>query len=311
MRRITAIFFCATLGMFPALADAQPEEDATPAPDAEAPPAESAPAEDARTLFMEGQEAYESGDYETAIDRWQRAYALEPRAAFLYNLAQAYGRLGRVEEERDALGRFIDEADPSNGVLPQARARHAMLGERLARTSVHLSGAPDGGTVLIDGEDRGRTPHPDPFRVTPGRHEIIVRVPGFEDFVSVVVTRAGETTEVPVSMREAITVSTGPHTAGAGYGLLATGGGLIALGAVMGGVAVSTADGAARGTSDGDRAKSFALIADIGIIGGVAAAGTGLVLVLIDGGDDEEGTATVVLPTVSPDSVGIVAAGRF
>ena len=55
--------------------------------------ASTASAQEARELFTQGQAAYETGDYETAVSSWERAYELDPRPLLQYNLAQAYERL--------------------------------------------------------------------------------------------------------------------------------------------------------------------------------------------------------------------------
>jgi tetratricopeptide (TPR) repeat protein len=71
----------------------------------------------ARDLFLRGQAAYRQGDYATAAELWSQAYAMDPRPQLQYNLAQAYGRLGRMEEERAALERFIAETSPDDPLL--------------------------------------------------------------------------------------------------------------------------------------------------------------------------------------------------
>jgi len=64
--------------------------------------ADAGPTADARSLFRAGQELYRRGDYETAIAHWSAAYELDPRPLLQFNLSQAYGRMGKLVEERAA-----------------------------------------------------------------------------------------------------------------------------------------------------------------------------------------------------------------
>ena len=71
---------------------------------------------EARALFERGQSVYHEGDYETALEAWTRAYELSGRAAILYNIAQAHGRLGRFLDEKRALERFLEEYAASRNI---------------------------------------------------------------------------------------------------------------------------------------------------------------------------------------------------
>ncbi len=60
----------------------------------------------ARELYENGAMLYEEGRYEDAIAAWEEAYDLSERAALLYNIANAYERIGDYEAALDALGRY-------------------------------------------------------------------------------------------------------------------------------------------------------------------------------------------------------------
>lgn len=279
--------------------------------------------EDARALFARGQTAYRQGDYDAAITAWTSAYTQDPRPLLQYNLAQAYERLGQLVEAKTALEKYVAEADPSDPNQGDARARLSSLRERLARTGVTLTGGPEGATILIDGEDKGRTPRPDAISVAPGNHRVVIRLAGYADFNSTVVVPAGQAVAVAIEMTASAvsggngdtgsgdtgsgdaggTVGTGGgHGGTAGGGdaqpagggsvlptvLLITGGGVAALGLTVGILAYVRAGNAtsSEGTQ-ADGARRFALIADIGMGVGVITAAIGLVLMLTGGSDDE------------------------
>lgn len=271
--------------------------------------------EDARAHFLRGEAAYETGDYETAAQEWQRAYQLDPRPALQYNLAQAYERLGRLDDAVRAYRIYIENTTAEDPRMQTARARLASLEQRVSQTSIVVTGGPEGASIFIDGQDRGRLPHPDPFRVEPGSHRIVVRAQGFEDFVSVVAVSPGQSAQVPVEMRPG-TSGTASTTGGGGISpvgiiVASVGGAALIAGAITGGLALSTAGDAPSSTgAQADDARMLALVTDILIpVGAVAAvAGVVLMFVLQDGGG---GSASLVVPVVGPDYAGLAVSGAF
>jgi hypothetical protein len=284
---------------------------ASPAP-------EDAPAEatgqDARALFLRGQEAYQHGDYEASVELWAEAYAIDARPALQYNLAQAYGRLGRLEEEQTALELYIASASPDDPLLAPARARIATLRERLARTALRIEGGVDGATLFVDGEERGRLPLGEPLSVGPGSHRIEATAPGYARFQASAHVPGGEIVSVAVTMRESARRAPVPTSS---IILWSAGGGVLAAGGILGIVALKKADGAAPGTSAADTAHGMAIGADIAMSVGVAAAATGLVLFLVRGDVEEEDAASAsrlrmgFTPLVSANGAGIGLDGRF
>ena len=267
--------------------------------------------EDARTLFQQGQTAYAQGDYEAAIRDWSRAWELDPRPLLQFNLSQAFERLGRIEEAVGALDQYLAHSDAADEHQADARARQAMLRERIERTSIHLVGGPDGAVILVDGEDHGRTPHPDAFRVRPGSHSIVVRAEGYADFTASVVVPAGDTAEVQVTLSAAAGgggIPIGPIV------LLSAGGAAIVAGAVLGGVAFSGAQSAFDGTPQAADARTLAAAADVTFAIGAAAAIAGVVwLVVAPGGAPSEasGTTLSIRPYGGTGGAGVAVDGRF
>ncbi len=283
-----------------------------------------ASAQEARDLFLAGQSAYQQGNYEAAIDAWRRAYELDPRPALQYNLAQAYGRLGRAEEEQAALQRFVDAA-PAAGTpeddpqLTNARARLAAIEARVRRTGISLSGVPEGAEVRVDDEAQTTSSEwADPVQVEPGPHRVVVRLAGHHDFAASVVVRAGDVLLVPVQMMElpdTVVVEEG-HSGMrlAAVLTMSLGGAGLAAGGTLGLLALKKADGEIEGTPEGDRAMGFALGSDIALYSGAALAATGLVLLIVDNhrdGDGDGAAAVGLSPLVGAGTVGLAVDGRF
>lgn len=278
---------------------------------------EDAQPEDARTLFQRGQTAYSQGDYDAAIEQWSRAWELDPRPLLQFNLSQAYERLGRLPEAIAALETYLEHADPSDQYQADARARLSALRERVGRTSVRIVGGPEGATILVDGEDRGRTPRPDAIQVTPGSHRIVVQREGYEDFVSSVAVPAGQSLEVTVEMaaaEAAVAQDGGGELPIVPIILFSAGGAALVAGAVMGGIALSEAENApGRDSAEADSARGLALGADITMGAGVALGVAGLIVLLVtDSGSGEQQVERVsVAPWGGESGGGVAIAGSF
>ncbi|MCC6874200.1 MAG: PEGA domain-containing protein [Sandaracinaceae bacterium] len=275
--------------------------------------ASEAAAQDARAHFMRGQACYDTGDYPCAVREWSTAYGIDPRPLLQFNLAQAYERLGQLQEAIDSYERYVNSADTDPDRMSAARARIAALRDRLRNTSIRLSGGQEGAQIILDGQDRGRLPHPDPLPVTPGSHRIVIRLQGFQDFVSTIAVSAGQSVDVPVEM---VSGESGRASTGGGgismIGIIvAASGAAVAIGgAITGGLALASADASVVPTDGAaNDARTLALVTDILIPVGAVAAVTGLVLmfVLPEGG----GGSAQVVPVVGPGLAGVSVLGQF
>lgn len=208
----------------------------------------------AREAFRRGEAAYSAGNYETAIREWKAAYAADARPRIQFNLSQAYERLGQLQDAIGALERFLESGDPDDPTYSDANARLVALRQRLSQTGVVVRGGAEGGEIMVDETDWGRTPRPDRIKVTPGSHVLVVRWPSGREFRTNVVVPAGQVIEVNVpddSQGDAAGATQDP-TGPAAY--------------------TSGAQGTADTTAD-DKRKALLFY---GIGGGVAAAGVGL-----------------------------------
>ncbi len=123
----------------------------------------------AREHFARGTTAFQQGDNDAAITEWNAAYAEDPRPLIQYNLSQAFERAGRLPEAITALDTYLQHAEANDPNQPDARARIVSLRERISHTSVRIVGGPENATILIDDEDKGRTPRPDRMAGTTDR----------------------------------------------------------------------------------------------------------------------------------------------
>ncbi len=136
-----------------------------------------APSADAQESFARGALAYKEARYEDAIDAFTEAYRLDAKPALLYNIAQAYERLGDVPNALRAYRDFL-----RHGVAEQDRTlietRIQNLEKRLRARGlqqVSVFSQPAGATVVIDDEKRGATPWTG--ELAPGRHVLVLEHP--------------------------------------------------------------------------------------------------------------------------------------
>lgn len=89
----------------------------------------AAPDDRARVLYLRGDRLYQEGNYDDAAVAFQESYDLSGRPALLFNLANVYERLGRLEEALAALRRFAPDAPEHQ--QSTVNSRIASIEERL------------------------------------------------------------------------------------------------------------------------------------------------------------------------------------
>ncbi len=97
-------------------------------PAGEAPP-QGGPEHDdqaARWLFNSAREAFEAGDYESALDRFEQSYRLSNRPALLYNIGTTLDRLRRDADALAAFERYL-ELVPDSANRSEIEARVIVL----------------------------------------------------------------------------------------------------------------------------------------------------------------------------------------
>ena len=87
--------------------------------------------EQAKRLFDFGAAEYTQGNYEAAIDDWQKSYDLSREPLIYENLGNAYERLGKNKQARDALSKWRDVAPAAERGILDRRIQN--LDKRIAR----------------------------------------------------------------------------------------------------------------------------------------------------------------------------------
>jgi tetratricopeptide (TPR) repeat protein len=83
-------------------------------------------ADDAKSHFKQGKAYEEAGAFARAAEEFEAAYALDPRAEILFDIAQAYRLAGNRQRAIDNFRRFLD-AHPDGKAADEARVLVAEL----------------------------------------------------------------------------------------------------------------------------------------------------------------------------------------
>lgn len=134
-------------------------------------------AAEAQLHFTIGTTSFRAREYPDALDHFLRAYRLAPTASTAFNVAQTYLMMHREEEAFRFFHEFLARPDGRPEARTVAERVLAELTPRVCRVEVRSD--PPGAAVYLDRVelgDLGVTPRV--IAVTPGPHEVIVRLPG-------------------------------------------------------------------------------------------------------------------------------------
>ncbi|MCB9751253.1 MAG: tetratricopeptide repeat protein [Myxococcales bacterium] len=106
VRPATSLSLSLALALPPSAALAAPDGDASGDVAATAPDAADG---DAASLRTQAIERFNAKDYDAAINLFERAYAVEPRPSFIFNVGRVYEEKGDYERAIERYTRFLEE----------------------------------------------------------------------------------------------------------------------------------------------------------------------------------------------------------
>jgi hypothetical protein len=302
---------------------------ASPASHAQAPKEDRAAAE---SLFAEGRQLLQTGDYERACTKFEASQRLEPALGTSLNLADCYDKVGRTASAWAEFKSAAAAAQKAGDALRKNTAleRAGILEPRLTRLRIEL--ADPSVSVLQNGEPANPALIGSAIPVDPGNYRFEARAPGKAPWTeSIEVRGEGALIEVKIpllpveldlppvpALPEPAPSGPPPMTSGSAQGqrtlawvLGGVGVASIATGAVFGTLAASSwakaqdscGDYPYECTPDGlehaDDASTRATVATVGFALGAAALGTSVVLFVTDEDEPEPATVAVGLGAVS------------
>jgi len=285
----------------------------------------------ARALALEGHTALTNKNYATAADRFARADALVHAPTLVVDWARALQGLGRFVEAHEkyelVLREGVDSTSPKSWLhaLEDAKKELDMLKPRLAWVTVVLK-EPADATVKIDGVLVPPAAVGVKRAADPGFPKVVVTAPGYEGFEQTLTVGPGEEKSLEVTLKKLPEVAAPVTTSQdiyrprqktearrvASFVLLAGGGAALAGGGVFGALALHKKSQLDSECMDGGRCRSssepkiktyhtYGTISGVALSVGVAAVGTGLVLLLTEPKAEETARAGVtVRPLIGP-----------
>lgn len=266
----------------------------------------------ARELFRAAEAAFSRGEYRAAALAFEAADEKSPSGGAMYNAGVAWDKAGEPARAADALARALASGELTDARLADARRQLAALEKRLGLLSVV---APAGTTFTVAHTKDGRAPGK--VHLAPGEHPVrIVRPSGQRETRVIRVTPAQQSkldlNDEPIEEATGapLTRDVAPKTPSASsappWGWILVGAGAASAGA---GVYLLTRGVSARDDFDHsnrtdqdahDRAITYRTWSTVALLGGIALAGTGTILVLTAPGGSERGGVSV---SVGPGSV--------
>jgi hypothetical protein len=320
--------------------------------------AEPSGTERAQQLFDEGRELMKQQRFPEACAKLAESQELDPGGGTLLNLGICRKSEGRTATAYQLLTEALAQAQAAgrNDRVATAKRHLAELAPLLSRLVIDL---PPGGlhqdtVVELDGSALSQADIARPLELDPGEHELRASEPGFESFSAKIVlggnadvqrvaipalTPIGPAPEPEIVMppmppepaatprkAEPAPVAndrdTSAHHSTLAYALIAGGGASLAVGAYLGGLALSqqsTSNEHWNGThctsqscvDSWNDAKKSALACDVALAVGAAAAGTGLYLLLAKPGAPAQRATSVGVFVTGNASALVSATGKF
>lgn len=171
--------------------------------------ADPSPKEQARRLFLEGNDLFGRGMFLDALDRYRKARDLYPSFKIDLNIGGTLDALGRRTDAAVYYERFLlqsQKAPPD--VIQSARERLDDLRKKLAR--VNVSCLQDGAVIVVDGQVVGQTPLELPVYVNPGAHTFSARKEGFLTAMRTLRLKAGEESSLDLALSDGTRAKAAP-----------------------------------------------------------------------------------------------------
>ncbi len=153
----------------------------------------------AKELNKQGIAMLDAGDLERALDYFLQSRKVLPTTKNTTNAAIVLEKLGRYDQALELYEELLLKFAGGLGDEDREAIAPAMAELRPKVGGLEVT-SNVGGTVQIDGRERGKLPLLSPVRVLPGKHDIRVIQPGYRDFEAKIEVGAGETKPVDAKL---------------------------------------------------------------------------------------------------------------
>lgn len=146
-------------------------------------------------LVDEAKTAYNRGDFEDSLRKFQSAYDIYAHPDMLYRMGLCYERLNEYQAAVDHYEAFLAK-------VPDAPERQRIekiiesLSARVTRATIGVSTVPAGASVFINDISNASGTTPTEFPIAPGTHVVIVRQDGYDPIEEQVTVEAGQSLQL-------------------------------------------------------------------------------------------------------------------
>jgi tetratricopeptide (TPR) repeat protein len=267
------------------------------------------PPPEARVAYDAGVEHFRAGRYADAIAEFNKAYRVAPNPVLVFNMARAFEELKDFGSATTFYKRYLEMAPeaPDRRVVEESIRTLELLAarqEKPAQGLLIVRSKPDGASVLINGRPAGSTPLKVELGV--GKHFVAIEQVGFTRDIRELNIDKDQQLEHDVVLVPLAMASEDTGEGIAAWILLGVGTTLVLGGGVVGVLALERdqqlddiESGKKLSTASKygdiqDEGRTYAYLADGLMVGGLAAAITGGVLLLL--GDDPPAPAQAAHP---------------
>ncbi len=261
--------------------------------------------ERAQELYFNGAQLYEEGDYRAAITAWEASWAISEAPLLQYNIANAHERLGNFDEAITHLNQYraLAPSEEHDELTSRIRALEIRRDEQLAREAAEQERLAAEARRLEEErrrlEEEQRRLDEERRREEERRNSLVMQPTGPEGGAD---SGGGGLSGLQIGMITTAIVGVGAGTA---FGLIENSAADEVEAACIASICPETAE------SDVKRARSSALISNIGF--GVAGAAAAVFIVTLFTGrkDEESDTSLSFAPVPVRGGAAVQAGARF
>ena len=162
--------------------------------------AQECPEQTAQALAAEGIELAENDRLVAALEKFHAALACRPHRDIHYNIAQVLTVLGQPVEAREALRRYLVEAQGEITAEDEQAAERDLQRIEAQIAGLTITAHPPVARVYVDGKQVTATDQPGPLPLRVGRHGLAVELEGYETVRRTITLQSGEHQEVDVRL---------------------------------------------------------------------------------------------------------------
>ncbi len=173
--------------------------------------------EGARAAANQGLQAFKDGNFEEAIERFNRANELVLAPTHTLFLARAHEKLGRLIEARNLYNQIVrqklanDASAPFIKAQQQANLELEVLKPRIPRITVSILGpGKEGARVLVDGNPYPKADIDVNREIDPGRHRFQAQAKKNSSPVVTILVKEGQNQTVTLTLQEPASATTNP-----------------------------------------------------------------------------------------------------